>query len=152
MKKLILLSISSFVLFSCNNSSTEKTKIVEENNTQTEAHYHDDGEAIELNNGEKWTVNEEMKPFVLEGSDSVNSFIQENQSDYKTLAEMLTNQNSQLIQSCTMDGKSHDELHKWLHPHLEMTKELAEETNSEEAKQLILGLQESYKKYHKYFK
>lgn len=151
MSKLILLSISSFVLFSCNDSST-KTKVVEENNTQTEEHYHDDGEAIELNNGEKWAVNEEMKPYVLQGSELIDTYIQQNESDYKALAQSVTDQNNQLIQSCTMDGKSHDELHKWLHPHLELTQELAEIENEENAKQLVSELQNSYREYHKYFK
>ena len=110
MNKLILsLAAFSIMLSSCSNSTNEKsnnqTEIAEQNNH----HLDDESEAIELNNGEKWMVNEEMKPFVMKGEELLNSFIQNNQADYKALAQQLKEQNEQLIKSCTMDGKSHDE-------------------------------------------
>ncbi len=43
-----------------------------------------------------------------------------------------------------MDGKSHDELHKWLHPHLEIVKALANETDAEKSNKIVSKLQKSY--------
>ena len=96
-------------------------------------------------------MNEEMKPFVMKGEELVNSFIQNNHTDYKALAQQLKEQNDQLIKSCTMDGKSHDELHKWLHPHLEIVKALEEEKDATKASGIVSQLQKSYRSYHQYF-
>lgn len=124
MKKIIVLGIGVMFFWSCNNSSDKSTTHKETGN-QAILHHDESSEAIELNNGEKWVVNDEMKPFVGKGEELVNTYIQNRQSDYKTLAGQLKDQNSQLIKSCTMDGKSHDELHKWLHPHLDIVKTLS---------------------------
>lgn len=153
MKKTIVLGVSVLLFWSCNNSG--KTVSSEEAEIHTEAHeephYNESSDAIELNNGEKWVVNEEMKPFVLKGSELVNAYIDDDQSDYKALAEQLKDQNNQLIKNCTMTGKSHDELHKWLHPHLEIVKTLESETDEAKANQIVLSLQKSYQDYHHYF-
>ena len=151
MKKVIVFGMSLMLLWSCNNS-TEKSTTHQETENHTEHQHDESSEAIELNNGEKWLVNEEMKPFVLKGEELVNSYIQNNHTDYKALAQQVKDQNSQLIKSCTMDGKSHDELHKWLHPHLELVKELENSSDENEAKEIVLKLQKSNEMYHQYFK
>lgn len=150
MKKVIVFGMSVVLLWSCNNS-TEKSTAHQETENHA-GHQHDENsEAIEFNNGEKWLVNEEMKPFVLKGEELVNAYIQDGKTDYKTLAEQLKDQNSQLIKSCTMDGKSHDELHKWLHPHLDIVNALENETDATKANEVVSQLQYSYQHYHQYF-
>jgi len=144
MKITILLIISSFILFSCNQTS-EKT-------TQKEEHqHHADSENIELDNGEKWFVNDEMKPFVLESENIVKSYTALNSSDYENLAAQLKEQNAGLIKSCTMKGKSHDELHKWLHPYIDLLNKLSKAETKEEAEHLIAEINESFQTYHTYF-
>ena len=150
MKKVIVFGMSLMLLWSCNNS-TEKSTTHQETENHTEHQHDESSEAIELNNGEKWLVNEEMKPFVVKGEELVNSYIQNNQTDYKALAQQVKEQNSQLIKSCTMDGKSHDELHKWLHPHLDIVKTLENETDAIKANEIVSQLQHSYQEYHQYF-
>lgn len=150
MKKTIVLGMSVLLFWGCNNAENKITSS-EEVETHTEHHYHESDEAIELNNGEKWLVNEEMKPYVMKGEELVDNYLEEGQSDYKTLAEQLKEQNNQLIKSCTMKGQSHDELHKWLHPHLETVKKLEQETDAGKANEIVLQLQHSYKEYHNYF-
>ena len=150
MKKVIVFGMGIMLLWSCNNS-TEKSTAHQETESHAELHHDENLEAIELNIGEKWLVNEEMKPFVLKGEELVNTYIQDGKTDYKTLSEQLKNQNSQLIKSCTMDGKSHDELHKWLHPHIELVKELENETDATKANEIVSKIQYSYQDYHKYF-
>lgn len=152
MKKAILLGMSAMLLWSCNNSE-KATSEEAETDTENHAthHYNESSEAVELNNGEKWVVNEEMKPFVMKGEELVNTYIQDGQTDYKALAEQLKDQNNQLIKSCTMTGKSHDELHKWLHPHLAIVKTLEDETEAGKTNEIVSQLQHSYKEYHEYF-
>ncbi len=108
-------------------------------------------EIIELNNGKKWAVNKEMKPFIAKGEALVNDYLKKNLSDYHILAKEIKEQNDILIESCTMDGKSHEELHKWLHPHLELVENLEKETDANKAKDIILKLEKSYKEYSRYF-
>ena len=150
MKKVFVLGISVLFLWSCNNT-TEKSTTHQETENHAEHRQDESSESIELNNGEKWLVNEEMKPFVMKGEELVNSYIQDNQTDYKALAQQLIEQNNQLIKSCTMNGKSHDELHKWLHPHLEIVNALEEEKDAAKANEIVLQLQKSYQDYHQYF-
>ncbi len=150
MRKFIVLGITGLILWGCNNSN-EKPATNKQEKTHATHHHKESSEAIELNNGEKWVVNEEMKPFVLKGAELVSIYVQENETDYKELAEELKEQNNQLIKSCTMDGKSHDELHKWLHPHLELVKKLENTPDEHTAKEIVLKLQQSNEMYHRYF-
>lgn len=150
MKKVFVLGMSVLLLWSCNNTSEKTTEKLETEN-HAEHQHNESSETIELNNGDKWLVNEEMKPFVMKGEELVNSYIQNNQTDYKALAQQLKEQNGQLIKSCTMDGKSHDELHKWLHPHLEIVKSLEDEADASKANEIVSQLKHSYQQYHQYF-
>lgn len=152
MKKAIVMGISVLFLFSCNNSTQKATTDETGIEFHHEDHHHGDiSEVLELNDGNKWVVNEEMKPFVTNGEDLVNLYISEKRTDHKALVEKLKDQNNQLIKNCTMDGKSHDELHKWLHPHLELVELLGQETDEAKANKLIAKLQESYQEYHNFF-
>ena len=118
---------------SCNNSAKNDTN--EEPN-------------IELNEGQKWKVNEEMSPFILEAEQIL---MQYDGSNYENLAEQLESKNKGLIKSCTMDGKSHDELHKWLHPHMQLIEALDDAESKSEADKIIAELKSSFKTYHTYF-
>ena len=106
---------------------------------------------IELINGEKWKVNEEMKPHVTQGHKALISYMESGGTDYKSLAEKIKEANKALISSCTMQGKSHDELHKWLYPHLEMVKNLEQAEDQKHAVEAIHELEHSYEEYYIYF-
>ena len=158
-KSILLLFISlSFTWISCNNNQTtnpakeESAAPAPEQEAEKHDHHNDDATAaIELNNGERWAVNNEMKPYVTAGTELVDNFIKTGNSDYAALAKQLKEQNDKLIKSCTMEGKSHDELHKWLHPHLELVKELEEEKDAAKNKEVVTHLKDSYEMYNKYF-
>ena len=147
----ICLSIAVLTFTSCGDHShgdqshehmkTETTGITEDQ----------EAEAISLNNGEKWPVNEEMKPHVTQGETTLNDYITSKDTDYKSLASKLKDTDNELISSCTMEGESHDELHKWLHPHLELVSELADANDQTEADAVIQKLTNSYQNYHTYF-
>lgn len=138
-------------IMGCSNTSSEKAK------EQTgiaihEKDQHDEvSEKVELYNGQKWMVNEEMKPFILESETVLNEYIQAESNDYTTLAAHLKEKNSGLIKSCTMKGESHDELHKWLYPHIQLIESLAKAENVPDANAIIAQLKTSFKTYHNYF-
>src|SRR5690554_2302012 len=132
MKKLFIITLGSVIFWSCNNSSDDAT-INQEVTTHDDHHYNESSDELELNNGEKWIVNEEMKPFVSKQEELLQTYIQTNQTDHQELARNLQEQNQQLIQSCTMTGKSHDELHKWLHPYMALLVDLEKARSKEEA-------------------
>lgn len=134
--KYLILSISILTLFACNSEShsTDHTS-----------------DAISLNNGEKWPVNAEMKPFIEKGHEILAEYEATNGTDYKALANDLKEQNGQLIKSCTMKGEAHDELHKWLYPHMESISNLAKAQDANQAKEQISQLKKSFETYHKYF-
>ena len=148
MKKTLLLAISSFILWSCSNN---EQKTSDPATPQAEHHHDHSSVNIELNDGKKWLVNEEMKAPLTKGEELLNEYIKSGQNNYKELAGQLKEQNDKLIESCTMDGKSHEELHKWLHPHLNLVEKLEKVSAEAEAKELVKELQSSYSTYHQYF-
>lgn len=150
MKKSFLVALSIFALVSCKNNTAETVTTTETEIEHTEAKS-GESDQLALNNNEKWMVNEEMKPFVMKGEEMVTTYIKENKTDYKQLTTDLKAENSKLIKSCTMDGASHDELHKWLHPHLELVGELENTTDEMKAKELVQQLATSYQTYHEFF-
>lgn len=150
MKKTLILAISALFLMGC-NSSSEQSQTDEETITQDEHSYEIDSEGLVSNNGEKWIVNDEMKPFVKHGEELANSFTPTNEANYEDLAKSIKEQNDLLIKNCTMEGKSHDELHKWLHPHMELVDQLEKEEDAEKAATVLNEIKKSYKQYHEYF-
>jgi len=108
-------------------------------------------EAIHLNDGKKWAVNAEMQAPIAKAEERLQYFLDNGQGDYKSLASDLKEYNQKLIESCTMKGESHEELHKWLHPHLDLVKDLSSAEKPEEGKALVKELQESFETYHQYF-
>ena len=131
--KMTALLFITLMVMSCNNFSEN----------------HNHGEiSIELNNGEKWRVNEDMKPFILEAENVLNQY---SNGDYEELADQLKDKNKGLIKSCTMSGKSHEELHKWLHPHMQLIEKLDDAESKEEADKVIVDLKKSFKIYNTNF-
>lgn len=149
MKKAFLLIASSVILFSCNDA-TETTNTTTDDAEHVH-HVENQTGSLELNNGERWIVNEEMKPPVLKGEEVVKEYILREKDDYKALATDLKDFNNAVIESCTMEGKSHEELHKWLHPHIELVLSLEIADDQDKAQELISELNKSYETYHQYF-
>lgn len=152
MYKLILtFAVGSLMLYSCGNTTNEKSNnqfdVVEHN----DYHQDDESEGLKLNSGTKWVVNEEMKPFILEAEGILNQYIESQSQDYQTLTAQLKEKNSGLIKSCTMIGESHDELHKWLYPHIDLIESLSKAKSTEQANKFITDLQASFSTYNQYF-
>lgn len=144
-----------FTTFACSTKeaekkSTEKESVKEEVPVETETQEMVESQTLELNNGEKWSVNPEMAPFIQSTQELVQNFKIDAKSNYKGLAAQLKKGNSKLVASCTMIGKGHDELHKWLVPHLELVDQL-ENSGEEEAKEVVEKLKASFDLLNQYF-
>lgn len=154
--KYVSVLLFSSVLISCGNGTDnhnaseaeEHADIHEEHGQNVDDHSE---LTIELNNNEKWLVNNEMKPHVSAGEKALDNYMSSGGDDYKSLAKDLKKANENIIANCTMQGKSHDELHKWLHPHLALVSQLENAASEDEATPLIEKLDTSFQNYHTYF-
>ncbi|HRP01383.1 MAG TPA: hypothetical protein PLE30_01935 [Candidatus Kapabacteria bacterium] len=160
-KYFVIITASIFLLWACNKAE-QKSDTAEVHNHDTEmthqhntddAHNHseEDNSPLTLDNGKKWKVNDEMRPFVLQGEEIVGKFYDLKDTNYAALAVDIKRLDDELIKSCTMDGKSHDELHKWLNPHLELVDDLSKASTASNGSAIVAKLKDSYKKYHQYF-
>ncbi|MBK6447087.1 MAG: hypothetical protein IPF81_17825 [Bacteroidetes bacterium] len=104
-----------------------------------------------MNNGEKWAVNTEMMVHVLSMENELNSFAGTGLSDYQGLAAKLQQYNDQIISSCTMKDKAHEELHKWLLPYIDSVKELSEAKDETTASAQLLKVKKSFAQFNEYF-
>ena len=152
MKKItILIPVIGLFLFSCGNTSNEKSKEQTETVTHEEHHHDDESEAIELNNGEKWKVDANMITHIRNMENDVISFGKVEQKDYKSLSKKLQSNIDLLTSNCTMKGKAHDELHKWLLPYIDLVKELSEAKDETEAEKQFQNIQTSFTAFNQYF-
>ena len=152
MKKItILIPVISLFLFSCGNTSNEKSKEQTETVTHEEHQHNAEIQTIELNNGEKWKVDANMITHIRNMENDVISFAKVEQKDYKSLSEKLQSNIDLLTSNCTMKGKAHDELHKWLLPYIDLVKELSETKNETEASKQFQNIQTSFTAFNQYF-
>lgn len=152
MKKItISLTVISLFLFSCSNTSNEKSKQQTETVTHEEHQHNAEIQTIELNNGEKWKVDANMITHIRNMENDVISFAKVEQKDYKSLSEKLQSNIDLLTSNCTMKGKAHDELHKWLLPYIDLVNELSEAKDETEAEKQFQNIQTSFTAFNQYF-
>lgn len=150
MKKTICIFLSYLLILGCNNPQG-KNEVSEVKSEKDTSHLVVVKDMIELDNGQKWKVNLEMQPFIAAGENILNTYTESWSNDFKTLAAQLKEKDAAMIKSCTMKGKSHEELHKWLHPHLELVATLAKADNEQQANDLVKQLKESFETFHEFF-
>lgn len=156
MKKIILTSLLGLaIVVSCekkheDHSDHEHTKTEEHSTSEKHSEEHSEDVKLELNNGAKWTMNAEMKPFINEMESQINAYKPES-DDYKTLGNQLNSTNENLLKSCTIKGTPHNILHAWLMPHMEKIEHLNKAENKEEANKIVGDLKHSIEQYHQYF-
>lgn len=152
MKRTIFIGllVTVFASISCNNQEPKST----ENQKQNIKEKPKEQQAsidIELNNGAKWKVNPEMMVHVRSSEGLVDSYVNSPKKDHEALAKELNATVGLLTKSCTMQGKSHDELHKWLHPYMGLIKDLGNVNNKDEADQVVSAIQASFVVFNLHF-
>lgn len=130
MKTFCIILIVSLFAGACNNASNQNAE-VKDSAARQEDHSHESDEAIQLNSGKKWKVDDAMlvhirniERIVTDTAGPVN-YVEAGDS-IATHLELLTS-------SCTMTGQAHDELHKWLLPFLDLSEQLSEQDGREAA-------------------
>ncbi len=152
MKKItISLITSSFFLLSCGNSLNEKSEVQTETAILNEHHHNAEKQNIEIDNGEKWKVDANMIIHIRNMENDIDSFAKLEQKDYNLLSEKLKFNIDLLTSNCTMKGKAHDELHKWLLPYIDLINELSEATDETEAAKQFKNVQNSFTTFNQYF-
>ena len=142
--KIAFLATVILLLFSCNTKSKEE-KTTE---IKTEEHQHSESETIQLNNGEKWKVDDNMIIHIRNMEKDVVHFDQEKSTNYSLLADKLKTNIDILTSNCTMKGQAHDELHKWLVPYIELVDSFSEEKSANQ----FTEIQNSFLTFNQYFK
>ncbi len=140
-----------FALTSCNEASVNESQNKSATNSHEDHNHEEENEAIELNNGKKWVVDSKMMIHIREMEKIVVAFNTEEQKDYKELAKKLQSNIDLLTASCTMQGKAHDELHKWLVPFMDMVSVLTDAENDTEAAKQFKNIQASLITFNTYF-
>ena len=141
--KAILTSIILLLLItSCTNQSDSKENSQLEKNTYN----------IELVNNEKWEVNKEMMVHIKDMESNIETVSNQSSPNYEELGSKLDENIGLLTSNCTMTGKAHDELHKWLLPFIDLVKELNAADSKEDQKQSFEAIQESMNEFNMYFK
>lgn len=152
MKKITITTIAiSLFLFSCGNTSNEKANKISETVTHEDHQHNDEIQDIELNNGEKWKVDAAMLTHIRNMENDVISFAKIEQKDYKLIAKKLQINVDLLTSNCTMKGKAHDELHKWLLPYIDIVNELSEAKDETKAAKYFEKIQNSFTTFNNYF-
>ena len=141
--KIAFLATVVLLIFSCNTKSKEE-KTTE---IKTEEHQHSESETIQLNNGEKWKVDDNMMLHIRNMEKDVDHFDQEKDTNYSLLADKLKTNIDILTSNCTMKGQAHDELHKWLVPYIELVDSFSEEKSANQ----FTEIQNSFKTFNQYF-
>ena len=145
-KKVLLTLACVVMLMACNS----KKNIEAEHSHSNHEHTHQEA-GIALNNGTKWKVNADMLPHINAMEDAVAEFNSEDASAVNELGEALKAHNKELISSCTMKGDAHNELHKWLHPYMDLLEKLSAVDDQDEGKKLLEELKASFSTFHTYF-
>jgi hypothetical protein len=144
------------LMHGCNNSLQEK------NHESPKTHQaetlketaHSEIDSIEFNNGAKWKVVPEMMKHIRNMESDIVVFTEGKHTELKNftqLGESLQKNIDLLTSNCTMEGKAHDELHKWLLPYIDMVDKLNKSKNNDEALRLFEEIKASYKTFNLYF-
>ncbi len=147
--KTTIISIFTFsiLLIGCENNSKKENKPKVEN----EEHEHSENTKIELNNGGKWAVKPEMLVHIRIMETEVNLFKKSETKDYKLLAKKLQENIESLTSNCTMTGKAHDELHKWLLPYIDLVTDLSDVSDKALEMKNYENIEASFKTFNQFF-
>ncbi len=146
-KQLIyLLLLSGTFIFSCSNPETKQEKTPEVSKEQTPAQH-----GLELNAGNKWKVDEQMMVYIRAMEKAVTAYTVDNPDSFDSLAIFLQEQTNELTSNCTMEGKPHDELHKWLLPYMELVASMQGVKEETHRREILAQLQSSFTELNMYF-
>ena len=149
MKKqfIYLLLLSAVFIFSCGNPQTKQETTPQVTKEQVPSEHN-----IELNEGNKWKVDVQMMVYLRAMEKAVVAHTGDSADSFDTLAIFLQEQTNELTSNCTMEGKPHDELHKWLLPYMELVASMQGAKEETQQRAILLQLSASFTELNTYFK
>ena len=136
--------LATLFLFSC-NTKTEQEPTADQPTVETEVHEHVTDEPLQLNEGQKWKVDDNMMVHIAQMEQDIASFDQP--KDFEQLSENLNKNLGLLTSNCTMEGQAHDELHKWLLPYID----LVEAFSTDKSVANFTAIKNSFSTFNTYF-
>jgi hypothetical protein len=150
--KYILTPLLSIALWGCSNSSNQTNSLPANSSKEQTQHKTNHNEYnIELENGKKWKVVDDMLTIIRKMENDVNAHAQSPDKHVKQLVTKLQTNIDLLTSNCTMEGKAHDELHKWLLPYIDLVDALAKSTNDNDVEKNFNAIQQSFVTFNQYF-
>lgn len=107
---------------------------------------------LELNAGQRWVVDAPMMANLRAMESDLKDFQGDREQDYHELAGRLEKRLSSLVAGCTMEGKAHDELHKWLVPFMADVQAFGDTKDLKALKACHQALKRSFETFHTYFR
>jgi hypothetical protein len=153
---IITLSVSFLFITSCGQNSPDQSTTQPTDSIPTiEAEEHEPAEPIELDNGKKWKVDDHMLAWIRQIETDVYDFTADTQTQtlkmYHELASNISTNLDSLTSNCTMTGKAHDELHKWLLPFLDLSDHFSASETLKEADSIYHSISASFMEFNIYF-
>lgn len=149
MRRIYYILLPVLLMQACAAGNDEQKTVV--NTTEEEHHHSHESEAIELNNGQKWKVDDSMMVYIVDLEQDIRAFGGNTTDEYKQLALALEQNIELLTSNCSMEGKAHDELHKWLLPFIELTEQFSASATQQDAENNLDAIRESVQDFHRYF-
>ena len=106
---------------------------------------------LELNEGKKWGVAKPMMVHMRNLEESVRDFDRKPGRDHAVLATEIQENLGRLVTNCTMKGKAHDELHKWLMPFLGLSADYSKATDLQVQQQKLNEIKHALLVFNEYF-
>ncbi|TGV02342.1 hypothetical protein [Flavivirga rizhaonensis] len=136
--KYLIFTCLIFMTFNCKNNNTE---------TETDVNL----DALILNQGKPWIVNNETHIGITKMDSLITKFAASKGQNYTLLGESLSKQTSYIIKNCSMKGTAHDQLHVVLVPMLDDISVMKEVNDIRAKKTALLKLQIYIEQYFKHF-
>lgn len=152
--KFLVPALLSFTTIAYSGLANNEAHIDESGKSEIRIHTGADQEGIVLNNGEKWVVNPEMMTYVRTIEKAVDELAESGSAsmeEHQQLAKLINTNLNGLTSSCTMKGKAHDELHKWLLPFISDVKSYADSADKAKAVNNLNKIEESFETFNTYF-
>jgi hypothetical protein len=99
----------------------------------------------------KWTMPEAMMQHMRNLEQDVRTLESSAEKDHAALVRKLDEHTTQLISSCTMEGKAHDALHDWLMPFLQLNKAYATAPDAAARSAELKKIKDSLATFHERF-
>lgn len=141
-KSFLIIAILSLTLTSCNDEK-KQTDSALNNNWKKE---------IKLDDGAKWAANIETTKGVIDLQILIKTHNKTTVDEYVSLGKKLNERKNILVDECTMEGPSHDNLHIFLYPLIQKINLLLETKSTEDATKIVSSISDNLTAYNTYFK